>query len=106
MKLNPPKRRRKAKSNDFKLSFTVSQTPSGKLQIDKMPFSFDAAQFPALLQGDNLSDLGVNVLCDALANCIVRVTDLHEEATGIPASKIKERVISKLEVRKLKLIGV
>lgn len=96
-------------SNVFILNFNVEQDKEGKLKVSKSPFSFDAQQFPALMEenGKDLSQLGVDVLGNVLANCIARIADLHEETTGTPASKTKERVISKLEVgKRVKLIGV
>lgn len=107
--LNPSNARQVSvpKSNLFLLSFDMEKQEDGKWKVGDTPFSFNPAQCPELIMTNNkdLSELGVQVLCETLTGVIERIADLHEEATGIPASKIKERAISRLE-RKTKIVSL
>lgn len=107
--LNPSNARQVSlpKNNLFLLSFDMEKQQDGKWKVGNTPFSFDAAQCQELMMPNNkdLSELGVQVLCETLAGVIEKIADLHEEATGVPASKVKERAISRLE-RQTKIVSL
>lgn len=87
----------------------MKENEEGQWERNNLKFSMDGAQCPALMYGEKqeeLSSLGVEVLLNTLADVVSKLADLHEEATGVPASKAREAVISRLEVdtKKVKII--
>lgn len=89
-------------NNSFALAFDLEELPNGKFRRGEMAFSFDGAG--ALIQDDQLTELGYQILISTLADAIVSLTDTAGKTTKLKTSQLRNMVADRMEVKEAKRV--